>query len=110
MGRFQRRLILEERQSSSDGAGGREELWVTLTELWADITARSAREGFAGGQGVSRVSHRAQIRFIPFGDPKRPKPDQRFREGGRVFAIIGVSEADERRGLLTCWLEEGALT
>lgn len=110
MGRFQRRLVLEERQSSPDGAGGRGELWAAVAEFGADIIARGAREGFAGGQGVSRVSHRAQIRFVPYGDAKRPKPDQRFREGSRIFAIIGVSEADQRRGLLTCWLEEGALT
>lgn len=110
MGRFHRKLVLEARQAAPDGAGGLTESWAPVAEHWANLSVRGAREGSAAGRGVSRVSHRAMIRFLPYGDPARPRPDQRFREGQRVFAIIGVSEADERRGLLTCWLEEGTLS
>jgi hypothetical protein len=33
-------------------------------------------------------------RAAPQGSPQRPRPDQRLREGARVFTILAVSEAD----------------
>lgn len=105
-----RRLALEARATAPDGAGGVAESWVELGVLWAALRAVSARESFAGGRPAARVTHRALIRYAAFGAPERPVPDQRFREGERVFAIRGVAEADERRERLVCWLEEGALT
>ena len=48
------------------------------------------------------------IRYVHHGAAIRPRPDHRFREGQRIFNILGVAEADDRRQWLTCWLEEGA--
>lgn len=109
-GEMTRRLVLEERMAAPDGAGGLFESWGTRGVLWAAIEAASARENFAGGRPASRVTHRARIRYAAFGAAERPVPDQRFREGERIFAIRGVTEADDRRERLICWLEEGALT
>lgn len=105
-----RRLTLEERTATPDGAGGLSESWTVRGVHWAALKAASAREGSAGGRPASRVTHRALIRYADFGAAQRPAPDQRFREGERIFAIRGVAEADDRRERLICWLEEGALT
>lgn len=105
--RLTRKLTLESRAMTSDGAGGTTSDWVALGALWASLRTRSAREYVGAGRQASRVSHQAEIRYLPPDDPARPRPDQRFREGERVYAIIGVSEADDRRERLVCWLEEG---
>ncbi|QIE54509.1 phage head closure protein [Pikeienuella piscinae] len=109
-GELTRRLTLEERATTPDGAGGLSDSWVVRGVHWAEIKTASAREGFAGGRPASRVTHRALIRYADFGSDQRPVPDQRFREGERIFAIRGVAEADDRRERLICWLEEGTLT
>lgn len=105
-----RRMVLEARAAVPDGAGGSVEAWTELGAHWAALSAVSARERTVGARPVAAVTHRALIRFSEFGSPERPVADQRFREGERVFGILGVSEADDRRERLICWLEEGALT
>ena len=104
---FTRKLTLEARVSAPDGGGGNVETWAPVAVHWAALRARGAREAFSAGRQASRVSHVMEIRYLPFGHPSRPVADQRFREGERVFAVIGVSEADDRRERLICWLEEG---
>ncbi len=106
---FTRKLTLETRAATPDGAGGLGATWVAVGAHWAALRTRGAREYEAAGRQTSRVSHRAEIRYLPPGDPARPQPMQRFREGERTFAILGVSEADDRRERLICWLEEGTL-
>lgn len=105
-----RRFTLEELAATPDGAGGQTEAWTAVATLYAELKASSGRERASGGRTAARVTHRAWVRFVEYGAPGRPRPDQRFREGDRVFAIRAVAEADERRGYLICWLEEGALS
>ncbi|MEM8756036.1 MAG: head-tail adaptor protein [Pseudomonadota bacterium] len=105
-----RKLVLEERARTPDGAGGVVEDWAPLGTHWAKIDATRAQERFVGGRQADRVTHIARIRAGGEGDPARPRPDQRFREGDRVFAIVGVAEADDQRRELICWLEEGTLS
>ncbi|WP_340109105.1 head-tail adaptor protein [Pikeienuella sp. HZG-20] len=109
-GGLTRRLVLEERSAAPDGAGGVMEAWVERGVHWAAISPASARESAIGSRPVSTVTHKAFIRFADYGAPGRPVADQRFREGERVFAIRGVTEADDRRERLICWLEEGVLS
>ena len=108
--RLTRRLALEARSSDGDGGGGRVESWNERATLWAEMRAISGRERGIGGRPGSFVTHRALVRYAAPGAPDRPEPDQRLREGERVYAILAVSEADDRRGFLTLWLEEGALS
>lgn len=109
-GALTRRLALEARADAPDGGGGLAENWEARGVIWAAIRPVSARERFTGARPAAIVTHRATIRYAEFGAPERPVPDQRFREGARVFAIRGVTEADDRRERLHCWLEEGALS
>ena len=92
--RLSRRLALEELQLAPDGAGGLTKVWEGLGYLWAEITPGSGRlepgEGAARGEILARILTRAALP----GSPQRPAPGQRFREGGGVWAILAVAEAD----------------
>lgn len=101
-----RKLVLEELADAPDGAGGRVRSWRSLGVLWASVEARTAREIEAAEGERSRVSHRILVRAAPVGARARPRADQRFREGARVFAIRAVSEADARGRFLICWADE----
>lgn len=101
-----RALVLEEPMRVSDGAGGFSEGWTTLGTLWAEVTARTGREAAQGGAAVSRVSYKIVVRGAPFGAPDRPLPEQRFREGTRVFSIQAVAERDPEGRYLTCFADE----
>jgi SPP1 family predicted phage head-tail adaptor len=102
-----RRLTLEAPVETDDGAGGRVVQWTALGSHWAEVRGASAFERFSGGVEGARVSHRITVRWAPFGSAERPAAGRRFREGDRLFVILGVTEADPGRRFLLCWAEEG---
>ena len=99
-------LVLEAPQLVSDGAGGFTQGWAVLGTLWAEITASAGRETATGGAAVSRVSYKIVVRGAPWGTPERPKPQQRFRDGTRIFTIQAVAERDPEGRYLICFSEE----
>ena len=99
-------LVLETPEHVSDGAGGFHQVWTPLGVLWGEITVRSGREAAAAGVAVSRVSCKIVVRGAPWGSPERPKPQQRFRAGARVFTIQAVAESDPKGRYLTCYAQE----
>ena len=101
-----RRLVLEAPQAAPDGAGGWTREWTPLGTVWGEFRASPGREGLKGGAVVSRVTWRVILRASPFGAPSRPRPDQRLREGERVFAIQSVAEHDPEGRWLVCRVEE----
>lgn len=107
--RLLRRLVLESAETVPDGSGGFAVTWVAEGTLWADVTARSGREEFVGAVGRPRVTYRIVVRGAPAGAPRRPRTDQRLREGARVFDILTVSERDRAGRYLEILAEEGVL-
>lgn len=101
-----RPLVLEERVEVSDGAGGLTTSWAALGTLWAAVDARSGRAGRQGDAVVARASFRITVRAAAVGAPSRPRPDQRFRDGARVFRILAVAEADAGARFLICFAQE----
>jgi head-tail adaptor len=102
-----RKLVLEEPQRISDGAGGYSEIWVALGILWADIRAGTGREREAAGTAtVSSVPYRITVRASPPGAASRPRPDQRFRDGERIFRILAVTERDSQGRYIECFARE----
>ncbi len=101
-----RALTLETPQITPDGAGGFVTEWHTLGTLWAEIRASTGRERQTelGPQGAQRL--RVLVRAAPQGAPQRPRPDQRFREGARIFRILSVTEADAQGRYLLCLTQE----
>lgn len=104
--RLNQALVLEAPERVSDGAGGFVEGWVALGTLWAEITARTGRETAQTGAPVSRTGFRIVVRGAPFGAPERPQPQQRFRDGDRIFTIEAVAERDPEGRYLTCFVSE----
>ena len=101
-----RKLVLEGPLRAEDGAGGYTQYWVELGSLWADVKPGTGRERASGGTTLSRVATKITVRGAPEGSDARPKPEQRFREGNRVFTILAVTERDARGHYLTCFTEE----
>ncbi|MEM9968314.1 MAG: head-tail adaptor protein [Pseudomonadota bacterium] len=99
-------LVLEAPQRVADGAGGYVEGWIALGTLWAEITARTGRELASTGAPVSRVEYKITVRGAPYGAPARPKPQQRFRDGTRIFVIQAVAERDADGRYLTCFADQ----
>ena len=105
--RLSSRLLLEELVASPDGAGGETEAWVAVATHHVALIAQGAAEGENGRRRYGATSYKATLRYAPHGDVNRPRPDQRLRDGARIFNILGVADADDRRQWLACWLEEG---
>jgi len=101
-----RRLVLEAPVRLVDGSGGYTETWEALGAHWAEVVARTGSERAIAGVSVSRVSYRIVVRGAPEGSTMRPAPDQRFREGARIFVIRAVAERDTRGQFLTCFADE----
>jgi head-tail adaptor len=108
--RLLRRLVLEAPEKTPDGAGGFTVAWLPVGTLWADVTARAAREDFTGGTLRPRTRYRIVVRAAPVGAAARPRPEQRLREGPRVFDILAVTEQDPSGRYLEIQAEEGVLS
>ncbi|MCM2561034.1 head-tail adaptor protein [Lutimaribacter sp. EGI FJ00015] len=101
-----RALTLETPVEAPDGAGGLTRSWVGLGTLWAEVVARTGREREGDGAQMSLTGYRITVRAAPVGSTTRPRPEQRFREGSRVFRIMAVAERDPRGRYLTCFAQE----
>ena len=101
-----RKLVLEAPQRVSDGAGGFTQVWSPLGTLWADIRPAGGRERAQAGVAVSVAAFRMVVRGAPVGSARRPSPEQRFRDGTRVFGIRAVTEYDPAGHYPICFAEE----
>lgn len=109
--RLLRRLTVESSERTADGSGGATVTWVPVGTLWADVTVRGDRkDDFVAGAQRPRVKYRIVVRGAPVGAPSRPRPDQRLREGSRVFSILTIAEADPEGRYLEIIAEEGVLS
>ena len=104
--RLNRRLVLEEVERVPDGAGGFAEVWVARGTLWGHVKAGAGREAAADFATLSTVAYRITVRAAPVGAQSRPKPDQRFREGARLFRILAVTEEEGAGIYLVCFARE----
>ena len=101
-----RQLVLESPVRLPDGAGGFTITWQPLGTLWAEVSARRGRETQGEAVPLARVAYKIRLRAAPVGSDMRPKPEQRFVEGARVFRIEAVVEDDLTGRFLTCLAEE----
>ncbi|MGB0960495.1 MAG: phage head closure protein [Halocynthiibacter sp.] len=108
--RLIRKLGLEAAERVSDGAGGYSEVWTTKGTLWADIVAHSGQETAQASTTVSRLKLSIITRSALPDAPDRPRPDQRFRDGGRLYLIQSVAEYDSTGRYLKCSCVEEVLS
>ncbi len=104
--RLNRKLVLEEALRVSDGAGGYALDWQALGTLWAEVSAGTGNERAGEFVTLASVPYRIVVRGAPQGSPSRPRPEQRFRDGARLFRILAVAEADAEGHYLTCFARE----
>ena len=102
LARLNRRLTLEERATTSDGAGGFAETWQTLGEVWAALAPRRGRETAGEASAIGAVPWTVTVRGAPAGETARPRPGQRFRNGARAWRIVAVAERDPGGRYLDC--------
>lgn len=103
-----RALELEAATRVPDGAGGFTVAWASLGTLWAEISPGSGRDPAGEELVLTSVPYRITVRAAPVGAANRPKPEQRFREGTRIFAILAVTERDPAGHYLSCFCKEEA--
>lgn len=101
-----RRLVLEAPVETPDGAGGLVVSWQERGTLWAEVRARSGRAVRLGAGTGAHLGLEISVRGAPQGAATRPVPGQRFREGGRTYAILAVAERDREGRFLSCYAEE----
>ena len=101
-----RLLRLETPAHTPDGAGGSRVEWQELGQVWAQIEARSGRVGRGDAGDLAQISLRILVRALPQNAPLRPRPDQRFCEGNRVFRILAVADHDQAGRYLMCFAKE----
>lgn len=94
-------LVLESPERVADGMGGYRMVWKPLGVLYAGMQAGAGSERQAEVGAESIVAWRITVRGARDGDPRRPRPEQRFRMGPRVFRIEAVAEA----GAAGLWLD-----
>lgn len=97
-----RRLTLETPATIEDGAGGHEPIWTVLGVHWASIKSRTGRERTGLAAPISRTPVTITVRAAPEGDLARPRPEQRFRDGQRLFNIRAVRDLDAQGLYLAC--------
>ena len=103
-----RRLVLEARTRTPDGAGGYADDWQPLGVLWASLHSGAgglSRSGDSAAE-TSATRLRITVRAAPPGAASRPAPGQRFRAGDRNFAIEAVAESRAGAAFLTCHCRE----
>jgi head-tail adaptor len=101
-----RQMSLEGVVRVADGSGGFSESWATLGTLWAEVVPGSGRDVAGEETFLATVPYRITVRGARQGAPSRPKPDQRFRDGARVFVILAVTERDAEGHYLMCFARE----
>lgn len=101
-----RPMVLEAAQTAPDGAGGQVMTWAALGTLWVELRPGAGGERLGPIAPEGAMAFRAYCRAAPPGSPRRPRPDQRLREGARTFAILAVAEADPDGAHLVCLLRE----
>lgn len=93
-GRLDRRLVLEAPAETDDGAGGVTRSYATVATLWAQVRPTQSRSDVAADSLAALVTHRIVIRA-----PRTITTLNRFRDGVRIFRIVGFRETADRRFL-----------
>lgn len=101
-----RPLVLERLRTEPDGLGGYAEQWQALGTLWAEVRAGTGRDAPVEEFTRASVTYRITVRGAPLGAEQRPRPEQRFRDGTRLFRILAVTERDAAGRYLLCFARE----
>ena len=100
-GRLRHRLVLERQSETSDGCGGFTTDWELVASIWASIDPVTQSQNSTADALNSNRQHTIAIRWR-----SDCKPEMRFKDGDREFAIMSTFDPDETKRYLICTCEE----
>ncbi|MCK0166892.1 head-tail adaptor protein [Jannaschia sp. S6380] len=93
MGRvLTRRMTLVVPARAADGGGGFVRDWVVRGAFWASVRMRSGALRHTEFGRTPRLQVRIVTHGLPEGDPMRPEPGDRLRDGMRSYEVQAVHE------------------
>jgi len=101
IGKLRHRLVIEQPETTPDGAGGLTESWIALAEVWGAIEPLSGSERVEAGRIAGRHMHDITIRYR--GDVSR---NMRIRLSDRIFHILTLEDVGGRGQWLRILAEE----
>ena len=101
IGELRHRLVIEQPETTPDGAGGNTETWITLAEVWGAVEPLSGSERVEAGRIAGRHMHDITIRYR--GDVAR---NMRIRQQSRIFHILTLEDLGGRGRWLRMLAEE----
>lgn len=98
-GTLRRKLIIQQRNATSDGLLGQSATWTDVLTTWGSVTAKnsSALLQLMAGQQMATTAYDIIIRYPP---SRTILPGMRVVDGGRVYTISNVNDTDERHRTL----------
>ncbi|UNM96294.1 phage head closure protein [Ignatzschineria rhizosphaerae] len=99
-GRLKHRVTLQ-KSEVTNGPYGREEKWIDVGKLWAEIGSVSGKELIASGAELSSVSYKIIIRYR-----KDITAKHRLKYDDKIYNIEAVLP-NNNRTMLTLLCEEG---
>ncbi|MEW5248912.1 phage head closure protein [Microbulbifer discodermiae] len=63
IGALRHRVILQKRTLSSSATGSKQEVWIDLAPVWAEVKPHAARELAAADSRYQETSHQVTIRY-----------------------------------------------
>lgn len=99
--RLDKRIVIEENNTVSDGSGGFTSNWTEFASVWAEIEPIKYEENFTSGQVQNKATHSITIRYI-----NSLKPSMRINYSNRIFNIVSVFNHMEQNQVITIIAEE----
>lgn len=96
------KVHLEQKTSTSDGAGGTTSIWEEVGIIWASISKKNGVERTVSGQLAASSTHVFRCRWR-----SDVSADMRLRFGSRVFNIRAIHNLDELGKIMEIHAEEG---
>lgn len=99
--RLNKRITMEENNTTPDGSGGFISSWTEFASVWAEIEPIKYEENFISGQVQNKATHSITIRYI-----NSLKPSMRINYSNRIFNIVSVFNHMEQNQVITIIAEE----
>lgn len=103
IGDLNKRITLQYQAKAPDGMGTSTVTWTDIATVWAAIWPVSASEQVKAMGTVQTITHRIRIRYRSV-----LKSSWRIKYGNRYFAIVGVTNPEERNEFLDILCKEAA--
>ena len=107
-GKMDRRIKIESRTLTQDGAGGNVEGWAVIADAWAEQVNQSGKESETADADRAESSTTWRVRYKSFFDGVSASSNYRLTYKGEVFNITHAKEEGRQNThILTTTATEG---